>query len=175
MHVNPVPFTFSTFFNVIFLLFHTSSGFLLPLSFYFLSLLPYAASAAAPSVQGFSLFSIYSNGLHDVMKTNVIKQYVSASLPHVWIVNETRSSTPVASRVFVSASGYNIFECTALRTSPRSSKWGVIAAVCRDLQLIPVPDGLALCHYPRHRHPYIIGEGVCLTSDCRLVCSLGSK
>ncbi len=90
--VIPIPFTFLLFFS-------PSSS---------VSSLPYA-SAATPSVHGLSLFSINAN------KTNAIKQYVSASLPHVWVVNETKSFTPIASHVFVS--GYNIFESTALRGS----------------------------------------------------------
>ena len=77
------------------------------------------------------------------MKTNAIKHYISSTLPHIWSVNETKSSSPVASRVFLPR--YNIFESPALPTPSRSSKWGVIAAVRRDLhcQRVSVPDTLA--------------------------------
>jgi hypothetical protein len=77
------------------------------------------------------------------METNAIKQFVSTTRPHIWIINETKSSSPVASRVFVS--GYDTYESTALHTSSHSSKWGVIAAVRRDLhsQRVVPPDGLA--------------------------------
>lgn len=111
--------------------------------FSFFSSVRAAPPSGLPYGQGLSLFAVNANGLHDVMKTNAIKQHVSASRPHVWIVNETKSRSPVASRVFVP--GYNTYESTALPTAPHTSKWGVIAAVRRDLhsQRIPTPDGLA--------------------------------
>ena len=59
-------------------------------------------------------------------------------------INETKSSSPVASRVFLPR--YNTFESPALPMSSRSSsKWGVIAAVRRNLhcERIPVPGVLA--------------------------------
>ena len=99
--------------------------------------------AAAPPHNGLTLFSLNANGLHDVMKTNAIKQHILSTRPHMYVINETKSSSPVASRLFMP--GYNTFESTTLRTSSRSSKWGVIAAVRRDLhcQRVPTPDGLA--------------------------------
>jgi len=81
--------------------------------------------------------------MYDVIKTNAIKDYVVSSCLHVWVINETRSSSPVASRVSVPS--YNMYETPALRCSARSSKWGVVATVRNNLhsQRIPVPDGLA--------------------------------
>ena len=74
------------------------------------------------------------------MKTN---DFVVSSRPYVWVINETKSSSLVASRVSV-PSYYNMYETPALRCSARSSKWGVIAAVRNDLhsQRVPIPDGL---------------------------------
>ena len=76
------------------------------------------------------------------MKTNAIKDFVVSSRPHVWVINETKPSSPVAS--CVSVPSYNMYETPALRCSSRSSKWGVVAAVRNDLhgQRVPVP-GLA--------------------------------
>ena len=114
---------------------------LFSLFLFLLSLLP-SASAAVPSSQALSIFSLNANGLHDAMKINAVKQHLSTSLPHVWVISETKSSAPVASRIFVS--GYNTFESPALRTSSSTSKWGVIAAVRRDLhcERVPAPDAL---------------------------------
>ena len=100
------------------------------IAFYVSSLFSSALAVPLPGQslgQGLTLFAVNANGLHDVMKTNAIKQHVSASCPHVWIINETKSHSPVTSRVFVP--GYNTYESTALPTAPRTSKWGVIAAV----------------------------------------------
>lgn len=131
-----------------------SSGLPLPIlllsSFVFFSFLPFVSRQQLLLLRGIA-FSRYANRLHDVIKTNAIKQHVSAFLPHVWVINETKSSTPVASCVFVA--GYNICESPAVRTSSCSSKWGVIAATKRDLHCRHVrsPDGLAghwACNYP---------------------------
>ena len=48
----------------------------------FLSSLP-SSLATIPSSHGLTFFSVNANGLHYVMKTNAIKQYVSTTLPHV--------------------------------------------------------------------------------------------
>jgi len=71
-------------------------------------------------------FFINSNGLHDVMKTNAIKQHISSFLLHVWVINETKASIPVASRV--SVPGYNIFESPGIRTS-RTSKCDHVTSI----------------------------------------------
>ena len=97
--------------------------------FFFFLLVSPTLTASLPT-HGLSLFSVNANGLHDIMKTNAIKQHVSTSRPHVWVINETKSFSPVASRVFVP--GYNTFESSAPR-SAQSPKWGVIASVRRDL------------------------------------------
>ncbi len=140
---SPVNSTSSTLYRPLPSLHRLPSSFVcILLSFCLLSLLPYATATTSPS-HGLNLFSINANGLHDVMKTSAIKHYVSTSQPHIWVINETKSSTPVAA--CVSVPGYDIYESTALPTSSRSSKWGVIAAVRRDLhsQRVAVPDGLA--------------------------------
>ena len=122
--------------------------FLLLLSFCFPSLFPFLPSsvtalAAIPSTQGLNLFSINANGLHNIMKTNVIKHHISSSSPHIWLINETKSHTPVASRVHVP--NYNIYKSPVIHSTATSSKWEVIATVRRDLhsQRVPTPDGLA--------------------------------
>jgi len=76
------------------------------------------------------------------MKTNVIKHHISSSLPHMWVINETRASVPMASQVHVP--GYNTFESPTIHSSFCSSKWVVIVAVWRDLhcQHVPGPEGL---------------------------------
>jgi hypothetical protein len=38
-------------------------------------------------------FSPYANRIHDAMNTSAIRRYVSASLLHVWVINESKSST----------------------------------------------------------------------------------
>jgi len=124
----------------------SSSSFL----FLLLILLAFSSSALATSSapafspsHGLSLFSLNANGLYDVMKTNAIRDHIVSSRPHVWVIKETKSSPPVASRVSVPS--YNIYETPAIRSSAHSSKWGVIAAVRNDLQSqrVPVPHGLA--------------------------------
>ena len=77
------------------------------------------------------------------MKTNTIKHHISSSSPHIWLVNETKSHTPIASHIHVP--NYNIYESPAICSTATCSKWGVIAAVRRDLhsQRVPMPDGLA--------------------------------
>jgi len=99
-------------------------------------------AASSPS-HGLSFFSLNANGLYSVIKMNVIKDYVVLSHPHVWVINETKSFSPVAS--CVSVPSYNMYETPALCCSACSSKWGVVATVWNDLhsQCIPVPDGLA--------------------------------
>jgi hypothetical protein len=46
---------------------------------------------------GLSFLSLNANGLYDMMKTNAIKECIVSSRPHTWLVNETESSSPVAS------------------------------------------------------------------------------
>ena len=48
----------------------------------FLSSFPSSLATAPPS-RGLTLFSVNANGFHDVMKTNVIKHYISSTLPQV--------------------------------------------------------------------------------------------
>ena len=87
--------------------------------------------AAFPFFHGFALLWVNANGLYDVMKIP-IKDHIVSFPPRLG-VNETRSSSPVASRASV------------VRYFSRSSKWGVTAAVHQDLhsQRVPVPNSLA--------------------------------
>ena len=91
----------------------SSDCFFLSLSLlFFLLLFPPCVLGAPPPSHGLSLFSVNTNGLHDVMKTNALKGHIVSSCPYIWVVNETKSSSPVASRVFVS--GYNFYKMPAL-------------------------------------------------------------
>ena len=105
-----VHLTFSSLFHVLaflnFLNFLVWPHVSLLFFFLLLSLLP--VSAATSPTHRLSFFSINVNGLHNIMKTDAIKRHISASVPHVWVINETKSPSPVASHVCVS--GYNIYE-----------------------------------------------------------------
>ena len=89
-----------------------------------------AFAASSPS-HGLTSFSLYANGLYDVMKTNAIQDHVVSLAPHVWVINETRSCSSVASHVSVPS--YSMYETPTVRSSPRSSKWVLIAAVRNGL------------------------------------------
>lgn len=102
------------------------------LLFFFFSLcLLRCVSASHP----FRVYAINANGLGDVMKQSAIVGGIISSKPHAWVINETKSTRPVASRV--SIPGYDIFESVGLPAAGSNrGKWGVIVGVRRDVQAL---------------------------------------
>ncbi|KAI0039606.1 hypothetical protein FA95DRAFT_1503927, partial [Auriscalpium vulgare] len=113
-------------------------------AFAFIALLLLSLSTPALSSQTLHAVSVNANGLHDDMKTHAISGMISQSRPHIWSINETKSRASVASRLHTS--GYSTFESHGQPArNSRSSKWGVIVGVRRDLQAqsVPVPSTLS--------------------------------
>ncbi|KAG2337078.1 hypothetical protein BDR05DRAFT_952885 [Suillus weaverae] len=77
--------------------------------------------------------SLNTNGLEDLMKCNAISSMIQQHRPHIWVINETKSPTPVVSHVC--AHGYNTFENPGMHTagSPAHGKWGVILGVSNTI------------------------------------------
>lgn len=81
----------------------------------------------------FRVYAINANGLSDVMKQSAIVGGIISSKPHAWVINETKSTRSVASRV--SIPGYDVFESVGLPAAgSKHGKWGVIVGVRRDIQ-----------------------------------------
>ncbi|KAG1771912.1 hypothetical protein EV702DRAFT_977119, partial [Suillus placidus] len=106
----------------------------------FVSLLPPARASVPSTLQ---VFALNSNGLADPMKCNSISRAISDTSPHVWVINETKSSHSTAHRLHLR--DYNAFESPGLPNShSTSSRWGVIVGVRRNIsaQYVPVNPSL---------------------------------
>ncbi|GBE82322.1 hypothetical protein SCP_0407060 [Sparassis crispa] len=91
----------------------------------------------------FNTYALNANGLANVSKMTAITSTISARQPHAWVINETKSSLPHASRVRVQ--GYSTFEEPGVPISgTRTGKWGVIVGVRDSIhaQRLPTPPQL---------------------------------
>ncbi|KAG0702051.1 hypothetical protein DFH29DRAFT_789671, partial [Suillus ampliporus] len=79
------------------------------------------------------IVSLNANGVGDLMKCHTISSMIHQHWPHIWVINETKSPTPAASRV--RAPGYNTYENSGVQTvgSPAHGKWGVILGVSNTI------------------------------------------
>ncbi|KAK0446584.1 uncharacterized protein EV420DRAFT_1767751, partial [Desarmillaria tabescens] len=95
------------------------------------------------SVSSFTTFSVNVNGFRDVAKHSSLSNIIHTHHPHAWVFSETKSHTPVSSRMDVR--GYKIFESPGLKTNARSVKWGILAGVHSSLatQQVQIPSDLS--------------------------------
>ncbi|KAK7048602.1 hypothetical protein R3P38DRAFT_3619413, partial [Favolaschia claudopus] len=77
----------------------------------------------------FRTFSINTNGFGDVMKQAAVHDAILSLRPNAFVINETKSSSPVASRIQVK--GYKTYESQGVRAEgkSRTGKWGVIVGI----------------------------------------------
>ncbi|GBE78620.1 hypothetical protein SCP_0115090 [Sparassis crispa] len=113
-----------------FLLLHLrgSSRFLIVLLFTFLFVIPAVTAAST-----FNIFAVNANGLANVSKQAAIASVISSQRPHAWVINETKSSSPLASRI--RAGDYTTHESLGVPVGAHShhGKWGVIVGVRKVL------------------------------------------
>ncbi|KAJ3831359.1 hypothetical protein F5878DRAFT_676035 [Lentinula raphanica] len=113
----------------------------LPLIFFllFTFILP-CVCASVP----FRTFALNADGLGDVMKINTISNAINFIKPHAWVINKTKSSSPVLSRLHTN--NYKTFESVGLQHHSRRgpAKWGVGVGIHSNFQCqqIPVHDDL---------------------------------
>ncbi|RDX44487.1 hypothetical protein OH76DRAFT_1487072 [Lentinus brumalis] len=78
--------------------------------------------------------TINCNGLANVAKQNAVSNMIAAHNPHIWVINETKSSHPMRDRI--RAPEYNKFESVGCKLERgRAGKWGVIVGVKRCLHV----------------------------------------
>ncbi|KAK1216050.1 hypothetical protein PQX77_021327 [Marasmius sp. AFHP31] len=94
------------------------------------------ASASLP----IQMTSLNADGLSEIMKVTSLANFINTQQPHIWVVNETKSVKPTASRL--STPGYQTFESQGVPTSARSAKWGVILVDA----VIPTANGHGFPH-----------------------------
>ncbi|KAK6972007.1 hypothetical protein R3P38DRAFT_3297233 [Favolaschia claudopus] len=113
----------------------------------------------------FRTFSINTNGFGDVMKQSAVNDAILSLRPNAFVINETKSSSPVASRIHVK--GYKIYESEGVRSegNSRAGKWGVIVGIEDSLHaqrvevspslkgravaldvIVPTSSGKGFCH-----------------------------
>ncbi|KAJ8089853.1 hypothetical protein PM082_018430 [Marasmius tenuissimus] len=96
-----------------------------------------ATTVTATTAQPFMGLSLNTNGLGDYAQHRLISDAISDINPHIIALSETKAHHPVASRLRLT--NYNTHETTGVKTSNRkSSKWGVILAIRRDVHSEPV-------------------------------------
>ncbi|KAF5370395.1 hypothetical protein D9758_006983 [Tetrapyrgos nigripes] len=88
-----------------------------------------SVSALSPPLRTFAL---NANGLGDNSQLNLIQNSLHTLNPHLIVIGETKNSRPVASRLRLHQ--YSTYENPGVPTSSKkSSKWGVILAVRKDI------------------------------------------
>ncbi|GBE82235.1 hypothetical protein SCP_0406180 [Sparassis crispa] len=109
-------------------------------------LLLFLLSLFLPTVHAthtFTTYAINANGLANVSKMAAITNAISVRQPHAWVINETKSSQPQASRLHTPS--YRTFEEPGIPAKDqRHGKWGVIVGVKRSIhvQRVPTPNEL---------------------------------